>query len=50
VEGAPREAWEVLLTTAHQAWGAVLLGCAVMTALWTRRLLAPDRADAAAIG
>jgi len=50
VEGAPREAWEVLLTTAHQAWGAVLLGCAVMTALWTRRLLAPDGADAAAIG
>jgi cytochrome c oxidase assembly protein subunit 15 len=42
VEGAPRGAWEVLLTTAHQAWGAVLLGFAVMAAAWTRRLLTPE--------
>jgi cytochrome c oxidase assembly protein subunit 15 len=42
VEGAPRAAWEVLLTTAHQAWGALLLGCAVVAAALTRRLLAPD--------
>jgi cytochrome c oxidase assembly protein subunit 15 len=41
VPGAPRAAWEVLLTTAHQAGGAVLLGCAVMAAMWPRRLLAP---------
>ena len=44
VEGAPRAVWEVLLTTAHQAGGSVLLGCAVMAALWTRRLLAPGGA------
>jgi cytochrome c oxidase assembly protein subunit 15 len=42
VEGAPRDAWEVLLTTAHQAWGAVILGFAVMAAAWTRRLLTPE--------
>jgi cytochrome c oxidase assembly protein subunit 15 len=37
--GAQPAGWEVLLTTAHQAGGAVLLGFAVMTSLWTRRLL-----------
>jgi cytochrome c oxidase assembly protein subunit 15 len=41
VPGAPRTAWEVLLTTAHQGGGSVLLGCAVMATLWTRRLLVP---------
>jgi heme a synthase len=50
VEGAPRAAWEVLLTTAHQAWGSVLLGCAVMAALWTRRLLAPGGAHPSVVG
>ncbi len=40
VAGAPRASWDVLLTTAHQAGGSVLLGCAVLSALWTRRLLA----------
>jgi len=38
---APRAAWEVLLTTAHQGGGSVLLGCAVVTALFCRRLLVP---------
>jgi cytochrome c oxidase assembly protein subunit 15 len=47
VEGAPRATWEVLLTTAHQAWGAILLGCAVMAAAWTRHLLTPDGAERA---
>jgi cytochrome c oxidase assembly protein subunit 15 len=47
VEGAPRAAWEVLLTTAHQAWGALLLGCAVMTATLTHRLLTPDEPERA---
>jgi len=39
VAGAPPTTWAVLLTTAHQAGGSVLLGCAVMAALWPRRLL-----------
>jgi hypothetical protein len=39
VEGASRSTWDVLLTTAHQACGSVLLGCSVMGALWSRRLL-----------
>jgi cytochrome c oxidase assembly protein subunit 15 len=40
--GAPAPTgWEVVLTTAHQLGGAVLLGVAVMLVLWTRRLLAP---------
>jgi cytochrome c oxidase assembly protein subunit 15 len=43
VEAAPRAGWEVLLTTAHQAGGSVLLACTVMAALWTRRLLVEDR-------
>ncbi len=38
---APRTAWEVFLTTVHQVGGSVLLGCAVLAALWSRRLLAP---------
>lgn len=42
---APRAAWEVLLTTAHQGGGSVLLGCAVVTALWCRRLLVPEGGD-----
>jgi len=50
VPGAPPGGWEVLLTTVHQAWGALLLGCAVMVAAWTRRLLAPDEAVTAARG
>jgi len=36
---AARTASEVLLTTAHQGGGSVLLGCAMMAALWSRRLL-----------
>lgn len=50
VEGAPRAAWEVLLTTAHQGWGSVVLGCAVMAALWTHRLLAPDGGEPVVVG
>ncbi|HUK12915.1 MAG TPA: COX15/CtaA family protein [Thermoanaerobaculaceae bacterium] len=42
VEGAPREAWQVLLTTAHQGTGAALLGCATALWLWMFRLLAPE--------
>jgi len=38
--GALRPTWDVLVATAHQACGSVLLGCAVMGALWSRRLLA----------
>jgi len=43
VEGAARPGWEVLLTTAHQAGGSVLLAGTVMAALWTRRLLVASR-------
>ena len=32
-------AWEVIVTTAHQVVGAVLLAVAVLLMLWTRRLL-----------
>ncbi len=39
VPKAPRAAWDVLLTTLHQAGGSVLLGCAVLAAVWCRRLL-----------
>jgi cytochrome c oxidase assembly protein subunit 15 len=39
LEGVPRPTWDVLLTTAHQACGSVLLGCSVMGVLWSRRLL-----------
>jgi protein-S-isoprenylcysteine O-methyltransferase Ste14 len=31
--------WELLITSAHQATGAVLLGMSTMLALWTRRLV-----------
>lgn len=48
--GGARAVSDVLLTTAHQAWGSVLLGCAVMAALWTHRLLAPDGAEPAVVG
>jgi cytochrome c oxidase assembly protein subunit 15 len=33
--------WEVVITTAHQATGALLLAVATLLMLWTRRLLAP---------
>jgi cytochrome c oxidase assembly protein subunit 15 len=36
-------AWEVLVTTAHQATGAILLAAATLGAAWTRRLLDPAR-------
>jgi cytochrome c oxidase assembly protein subunit 15 len=49
-QGAPPGAWEVLLTTVHQAWGALLLGCAVAAAAWTRRMLVPEEAVAAGRG
>jgi cytochrome c oxidase assembly protein subunit 15 len=48
--GAPRAVWDVLLTTAHQGLGSVLLGCAVMAALWTHRLLAAEAAEPAVVG
>ena len=33
--------WDVVVSTTHQATGAVLLACAVAVALWHRRLVAP---------
>jgi hypothetical protein len=36
----PPPLYEVALATAHQVTGALLLACAVMLALWSRRLLA----------
>lgn len=33
--------WELLITSAHQATGALLLGLSTMLALWTRRLVQP---------
>ncbi len=36
---------EVLLTTAHQGFGAILLGLAVTLVCWSFRLLAPARAS-----
>jgi cytochrome c oxidase assembly protein subunit 15 len=45
----PPATTEVLVTTAHQAVGAVLLACAVMTMLWNFRLISPrSGADSAA--
>lgn len=38
--GAEIPVWELLITSAHQATGAVLLGMSTMLALWTRRLVA----------
>jgi cytochrome c oxidase assembly protein subunit 15 len=40
--------YEILLTTAHQTNGAVLLALATATMLWTRRLVAPGGAGAVA--
>jgi cytochrome c oxidase assembly protein subunit 15 len=37
----PRPAADVIITTLHQAMGALLLACTVNLVLWTRRLLAP---------
>ena len=40
--GESRKAvWEVLITTAHQSTGALLLAIGTLLALWSRRLLAP---------
>ncbi|MFI5166182.1 MAG: COX15/CtaA family protein [Thermoanaerobaculales bacterium] len=44
---APRPAWAVLLTTAHQATGAALLGLATALWLWTFRLLDAEPEQAA---
>ncbi len=44
VPGAARPEWDVLATTAHQACGSLLLGCAVLGAVWSRRLLVQDDA------
>jgi len=46
--GAEPGEWDVLTRTAHQACGSVLLGCAVLGALWSLRLLAqPEEGPAA---
>jgi hypothetical protein len=37
----PRPAPDVILTTAHQAVGAILLACVVALMLWSYRLLSP---------
>ena len=37
VEAMDPPAWEVAIATAHQWCGAILLGSAVVAALWTRR-------------
>ena len=37
--------WEAILTTAHQATGALLLMACVQGAAWSRRLLAAGAAD-----
>jgi cytochrome c oxidase assembly protein subunit 15 len=39
---------DVMLTTAHQAVGAILLACAVALMLWTHRALSPLEAPASA--
>jgi cytochrome c oxidase assembly protein subunit 15 len=39
--------WDVVVSTAHQATGALLLGCAVALALWHRRLVAVQRTEPA---
>ncbi len=38
---APIRWYEVVITTAHQAMGALILGWAALLAAWTRRLLVP---------
>ena len=45
--GAEIPVWELLVTSAHQATGAVLLGMSTMLALWTRRLVAESPAPSA---
>lgn len=40
---------EVVITTAHQATGAALLGTAVLSAAWMRRLLVTETATAAPV-
>ncbi|MDD5562405.1 MAG: COX15/CtaA family protein [Thermoanaerobaculaceae bacterium] len=50
VAGAPHAAWDVLLTTLHQAGGSVLLGCAVLGAVWTRRPLVEGDRPARTVG
>ncbi len=50
VVGAPRAVWDVLLTTLHQAGGSVLLGCAVLGAVWSRRLLLQGESPASPAG
>jgi heme a synthase len=42
VDGGPHPVG-VAITTAHQALGALLLASVVLTVLWTRRLLRPER-------
>jgi cytochrome c oxidase assembly protein subunit 15 len=44
-EGAEPSAADVILTTSHQATGAILLSAAVLAALWTYRLLLPTSTD-----
>jgi hypothetical protein len=44
-EGATPAAADVILTTAHQATGAILLSAAVLAALWTFRMLRPAAAE-----
>ena len=40
--GAEIPVWELVITSAHQATGAVLLGLSTMLALWTRRLVVEE--------
>jgi cytochrome c oxidase assembly protein subunit 15 len=47
-EGQHPAEWQALLTTAHQATGAILLACAVTLMLWSHRRLVPARAGVAA--
>jgi cytochrome c oxidase assembly protein subunit 15 len=42
-DGGPHPA-DVAVTTVHQATGALLLACAVLAVLWSRRLLRPEAA------
>ena len=41
---------EVVLTTAHQTTGALLLALSILLALWTRRLLVLPDAGVAILG
>ena len=42
-DGGPHAA-DVIVTTIHQATGALLLATAVLAVLWSRRLLRPEPA------